>query len=150
MTDVTIQKQQLQSTNNWQTKLHTMFEDMVQDLEGTRKTLDLTANCLSDSQAALSASNGELATVKKKLKATAKELASAEAIRGRYYDWYVDELQERKRTGSVVTTLKEEIEQLESELAHEKEKVKINADSEKQLKQLKKQWSTLSNVLGDN
>jgi len=150
MAEVTIQKQQLQNSNNAQTKLHTMFEDMIHDLEETKRTLSLTANCLSDSQAALSAAHEELATVKDKLDATTNELSLSKFDSGKYSEWFSEEFDGHAKSRKLVKTQKKRIEQLESELAHKKEKVKMNADSEKQLSQLKKQWSSLSNVLGDN
>ncbi|KAI4712332.1 hypothetical protein J4E89_002598 [Alternaria sp. Ai002NY15] len=135
------------SSNNAQTKLHTMFEDMIQDLEETNRTLIVTANSLSSSQAALSATHGELATVKNKLDATTNELAAAKFSRDQNYGWYIHEYEEHKKTIRDVATLEGRIQRREGELAREKEKAKTYADSEKQLRQVKKQWSSLSNIL---
>ena len=135
MTDVTTQKRQLQSSNKAQTKLHTMFEEMTQELEHAKEDIDK----IEDSWMAVSYKLDETET---ELNTTKSQLAEVKQSRDMYRRWWLEDdraLSSEKRIN----------EKLATELAIEKEKAKKNNDAQEKLNQLQKQWSSLSHILGN-
>ncbi|KAI4933554.1 uncharacterized protein J4E92_003221 [Alternaria infectoria] len=122
-------------TADAQTKLHTMFEDMLQEYEQTKESLERTKDALIAANYKLDATETELDTTK-------SQLAEVKSNHDKYSRWWREDfraLNAQKRTN----------EQLVIELAIEKEKAQKNNDAQEKLEQLQKQWSSLSHILSN-
>jgi len=112
-----------------------MFENMMQELEHTRDSLDRTKDALIAAEDKLDATETEL-------HATKSQLAELKTGHDNYSRWWCEDylaLRSQERIN----------EKLATELAIEKEKAKKNNEAQEKLKQLQKQWSSLSHILGN-
>ncbi|KAI4625885.1 hypothetical protein J4E80_003019 [Alternaria sp. BMP 0032] len=149
MADVSTQKQQLQCSNNAQTKLHTMFEEMMQELENAKNELNWTQDELNETKEELESSQDELNTTKDELNETKAELALANLHVQNFQDCWKTADDNLRRTKSTLKSQKQTNEDLETKLTLEKKKAKKNDTAQKKLEQLKSQWSSLSHMLGN-
>ncbi|KAI4695078.1 uncharacterized protein J4E84_001702 [Alternaria hordeiaustralica] len=161
--EVTTQKQQLQCSNNAQTKLHTMFEEMMQELEDTKNKLetteeelestkdklDSTQDELNDTKEELESSQDELETTKDELDETKVKLNAANLLAQNNHKSWKTAHDDYRRTKSILKSQRQTNEDLETKLAFERKKAKKNETAQIKLEQLKSQWSSLSHMLGN-
>ena len=163
MADVTTQKQQLQCSNNAQTKLHTMFEEMMQELEDTKSRLETTEEMLESTQDKLDSTQDELNDTKEELESSQDELETTKdeldeikvklnaanlLAQNNHKSWKTAH-DDYRRTKSILKSQKQTNEDLETKLALERKKAKKNETAQIKLEQLKSQWSSLSHMLGN-
>ena len=102
MTDTATQKQQLQSSNNAQIKLHTMFQDMMEELEETKAERDTFEHHLYAAETALEAARDDLTATNNRLGATTNALTLSKSDTSIYGRLFLEEYDEHKKTGRVV------------------------------------------------
>ncbi|KAI4956846.1 hypothetical protein J4E86_005317 [Alternaria arbusti] len=158
-----VAKQQLPCSNNAQTKLHTMFEEMMQELEDTKNKLETTEeelestknelestqNELNETREELESSQDELNTTKDELDETKEELSAANLLAQNNHNSWKTAHDDLRRTKSKLKSQKQTNDDLENQLAFERRKAKKNDAAQKKLEQLKSQWSSLSHMLGN-
>jgi chromosome segregation ATPase len=142
LTEVITQKKQLQNSNSGQTKIHVMFEEMIQELRETKKTPEATEDELDSTKS-------ELESTRSDLSATRKSLAKAKLTAKCYYDKLSSAKRKFHESESALKTEEGKNGWLEFRLAHEKKKARKNESAKKKLEQLQSQWSSLSHILSN-
>ncbi|KAI4639250.1 hypothetical protein J4E93_009429 [Alternaria ventricosa] len=149
MAELNTQKQQLQCSNNAQTKLHTMFEEMMQELEDTKNKLETTEKELESTKSELDSMETDLIESNTELLDIREELAAATLLAQNNHNSWKTAHDDLRRIKSVLKAQKQNYKDLETKLALEKKMAKKNDTAQKKLEQLKSQWSSLSHMLGN-
>jgi chromosome segregation ATPase len=142
LTDVITQKQQLQNSNSAQTKIHVMFEEMMQELRETKKALETTEDELDSTKS-------ELESTKSDLSVTRKSLAKAKLTAKCYHDKLSSAKRKFHGSESAPKTKEEKNGYLEIKLAIEKKKARKNENAQKKPEQLQSQWSSRFHILSN-